>query len=186
MSETSHGYTGILPSRRLVSLGRRWYAEEQGATSTFILLVLPLFFLTLFGLNAVWQVAMVKQALRAGVYQSARFLSAEPQRSDDGVWRLAARRLIEEELNATPAFRLNTMSRSTPETRPDFNLVNVDVNPVPKRSNCSQPGQVLPFTVSAEVSVGVNLLPGLPTGGGLSVGVTLRDSADGEAICPVR
>ena len=184
MSETPHAYT-VLPSRRrLVALWRRWYAEEQGAVSTFILLMLPLFLLVLFGLNAVWQVAMVKQALRAGVYQSARFLSAEPQRPDDGVWRLAARRLIEDELAETPAFRLNTMSRATPETRPDFNLVYVDVNPVPKRSNCREPGQVLPFTVSAEVSVGVNLLPGLPGGGGLSVGVNLRDSADGEAICP--
>ncbi len=186
MSETPHDNAALPRWRRLAALGRRWYAEEQGATSTFILLMLPLFLLTLFGLNAVWQVAMVKQALRAGVYQSARFLSAEPQRSDDGVWRMAARRLVEDELAQTPAFRLNNMANSNSETRPDFDLVNVDVNPVPKRSNCQQPGQVLPFTVAAEVSVGVNLLPGLPTSGGLRVAVNLRDSADGEAICPER
>ena len=154
--------------------------------STFILLMLPLFLLALFGLNAVWQVATVKQALRAGVYQSARFLSAEPQRPDEGVWRSAARRLIEDELNETPAFRLNNTARATRQTRPDFGRVEVDVNPVPKPANCQQPGQVLPFRVSAQVSVAVNMLPGLPTSGGLTVNMTLSDYADGEAICPTR
>ena len=182
MSETSQGYPSAPRWARLAAFWRRWYAEDQGAVSTYILLMLPLFMLALFGLNAVWQVAMVKQALRAGVYQSARFLSAEPQ-SGSG-WVDSARMLIEAELNETPAFRLNNMARATRESRPDFQLVSVDVAPIPKRADCSASRTLIPFTVSAGVRVGVNLLPGLPTSGGLSVGVSLNDSVEGEVKCP--
>lgn len=180
--------TGLPAYRsRLCSTARRWYRDEQGAVSTFVLLMLPLFFLAIFGLNAVWQLATVKQALRAGVYQSARFLSAEPQREGDrGAWRSAAGRLIERELLETPALRMNELpvQQRSDTTRARFSDLYVYIEPeTPSLSNCPI-GGVREFTVRATLRMDLNLLAGLPGNGGLPLGFTLEDSATGEVICP--
>jgi Flp pilus assembly protein TadG len=150
---------------------RHWLNDEGGAMSGFLILVLPLLLMMVLGLNVVWQVANVKQTVHTGVYQAARFLSAQPPKEGDrGRWLRAAAVIIDEEL------RSNVVVTTSPETREegryrarfDRDNLRIEIQPrIPALADCEGPGEPLAFTVVASVPVDIDLLPELPVIGGL-------------------
>ncbi len=168
---------------------RRFRRDEGGALSGFMITVLPLFLLAIVGLYAVWQVAGVKQALRVGTYQAARFLSAEPAGSGRrDQWERAALAIVGRELAENVSVKTSPPTQADARTRAQFDLTNlrVTINPVPDLNDCDGPDAPLPFRVTASIPVNINLLPGMPVVSGPKVSWDMSETANGEARCPTR
>jgi len=166
---------------------RRWFHDDGGAISGFMILVLPVLIMAVIGLNAVWQVANVKQSVHTGVYQAARFLSAQPPpQGNAAAWDRAARAIIERELQANVVVATNPRNRGEANTRGDFDVSNLRIRfspQVPSIDQCADNSSIQ-FDIEARIPVAVNLLPGLPFIGGLNANWEMTDTARGEVQCP--
>lgn len=166
----------------------RWYRDEAGAMSGFILVVLPVLLMAVLGLHAVWEVVSMRQALRVGTYQAARYLSAEPvQSGSPGEWNREAQRMVINEL------RNNTVIRAADRgllTNQDPRAIFIDArvdDPVPSDAQCRGSGMgTVPFTVESRLRFYVELIPGAPFIGGLSVPFNLVERQTGEVRCEAR
>jgi hypothetical protein len=62
---------------------RELAASERGATMVQWMLILPIFLMIVLGGYEVWKAYSVRESLRSGTYQAARYLSINP---DTGDW----------------------------------------------------------------------------------------------------
>lgn len=171
---------------------RPWYDDEGGAISVFLLVVLPLLLIIVFGLFALWQVVTVRQAVEAGVFHAARFISAEPPQTDDSrVVRDVARRIITTEVGQSIGVRTQAQRREESMTRAQMlGDVSVQIEDAPTMGRCREAAAdsgdrepVITFRVIADVQASVQILPGMPTSEGPSYVVPIRVSREGRVKC---
>ncbi len=166
----------------------RWYRDEAGAMSGFILFVLPVLLLAVLGFHALWEVVSMRQALRVGTYQAARYLSAEPvQNGSAGEWNREAQRIVLSELRHNVVLRAADRGQLTNQ---DARAISIEVrveDPVPSDAQCRGSGTgTVPFTVETRLRFFIDLLPGAPVIDGLSVPFNLVERQAGEVRCEPR
>lgn len=174
------------------ALLRRWFGDEGGAISSFLLIVLPVLLIVVFGLFALWQVVTIRQAVEAGVFHATRFISAEPPQTDDSrVIRDVARRIITTEVAQSIGARTQAQRREESTTRAQLlGGVNVQIDGAPTVGRCREAAEdtgerepVITFRVTAEVQASVDVLPGMSTSEGPSYVVPIRVSREGRVKC---
>lgn len=154
----------------------------------FILTMLPVLLLAVLGLHVVWEVVSVRQALRVGTYQAARYLSSEPVQSGSAAeWNREAQRMILSELRQNTVLKAYERGQLTDADLRGVSFSAEVEEPVPSEWLCRGSGSGrVPFIVEGRLRFEVNLLAGLPVSGGVRVPFNLIERQTGEVICAAR
>lgn len=168
---------------------QRWRDDDAGATTPFMLTILCLFLFVVLGFHAIWEVISLRQALRVGTYQAARYLSSEPpQTGNKAHWDREAERMVLRELEQNVIVRAQEARKLTSQDPRGIGFsVAVDA-PVPTPDRCREAGNnaIIEFFVTARLGFQVNLLENLPVTGGLNVPFNLVERQRGEIRCQER